>query len=334
MTDQLPDPNILNDFPKIVESRPGNEPIPRKRKLRPILLRLIFVVLIFGAGFFSGIQASLSSQQGANSTVNTASLDMAKMVKAVNPSQGFTLPVKYGDVGPQLLTSGVIEQKGFVQIFEQSGQPLSQQELAILTKGSLEPVIINQENARFVLNFFWALGLVNKNSILEKGTIQSYSKGKIDGFASTGGWTLGQKPVTALFSSAEILAIEPDQQKRVDEVAKSVYRPCCDNPTDFPDCNHGMAMLGLLELMASQNASVDEMYAAAKEVNAFWFPQQTLEQATYFGASKNQDYASIDSRAIVSANYSSISGFQQTHQWLAQHGLLDQGPKSGSNCGV
>ncbi len=28
------------------------------------------------------------------------------------------------------------------------------------------------------------------------------------------------------------------------------------------------------------------------------------------------------------------SGFQQTHQWLAQNGLLNQGPNSGNNCGV
>ncbi|HEX7395070.1 MAG TPA: hypothetical protein VF313_09115 [Anaerolineaceae bacterium] len=334
MTDQSPDPNILNEFPKIVMSQPVNDQIPRRRKLRPILLRLIFVVLIFGAGFFSGIQASIYTQQGTNSTEIKTNLNMEKMVMAINPPQGFALPVKYGDVGPQLLSSGVIDQKGFEQLFEQSGQPLSQQELAILTKGSSEQVIINQENARFVLNFFWALGLVNKNSILDTGTIHTFSKGKIDGFASTGGWTLGQKPVTALFSSAEILAIDPDQQRRVDEVAKTVYRPCCDNPTDFPDCNHGMAMLGLLELMASQNASIDEMYTAAKNVNAFWFPQQTLEQATYFGASKNQDYPSIDARSIVGVSYSSISGFQQTHQWLAQHGLLYQEPKSGSNCGV
>jgi hypothetical protein len=334
MTDRLPNSNILNDFPKIVESQPVNEQIPRKGKLRQTLLRLIFVVLVFAAGFFSGIQASIYNQQGTNSTDNKASQDTAKMVMAINPTQGFTLPVKYGDVGPQLLSSGVIDQNGFEQLFEQSGQPLSQQELAILTKGSSEQVVINQQNARFLLNFFWALGLVNKNSILENGTIQVASKGKIDGFASTGGWTLGQKPVTALFSSAEILTLNPQQQAQVDKVAKTVYRPCCDNPTDFPDCNHGMAMLGLLELMASQNASIDEMYAAAKNVNAFWFPQQTLEQALYFQHSKNLEYASIDARTIVSVDYSSGSGFQQTHQWLAQNGLLDQGPNSGNNCGV
>ena len=68
---------------------------------------------------------------------------------------------------------------------------------------------------------------------------------------------------------------------KAEEVAAAVYRPCCDNPTLFPDCNHGMAMLGLLELMASKNASLDEMFTTAKSVNAFWFPQQALEIAVY-----------------------------------------------------
>ena len=30
------------------------------------------------------------------------------------------------------------------------------------------------------------------------------------------------------------------------KIAKGIYRPCCNNSTYFPDCNHGMAMLGLL----------------------------------------------------------------------------------------
>ena len=51
-----------------------------------------------------------------------------------------------------------------------------------------------------------------------------------------------------------------------ERAAPFVYRPCCDNATHFPDCNHGMAMLGLLELMAAQGASEEEMFAAARDV--------------------------------------------------------------------
>jgi hypothetical protein len=43
-----------------------------------------------------------------------------------------------------------------------------------------------------------------------------------------------------------------------------------------------MALLGLLQLMASQGASVDELYEAAKYVSASWYPQQALETAIFF----------------------------------------------------
>jgi hypothetical protein len=39
-----------------------------------------------------------------------------------------------------------------------------------------------------------------------------------------------------------------------------------------------MAMLGLLQLMASQ----DEMFETAKYFNAFWYPSQTFEIATFY----------------------------------------------------
>lgn len=63
---------------------------------------------------------------------------------------------------------------------------------------------------------------------------------------------------------------------KVEEVAAAVYRPCCNNHTPFPGCNHGMAMLGLLELMAPQRASADECSV----------PQQTLETTITFSQKK------------------------------------------------
>lgn len=157
---------------------------------------------------------------------------------------------------------------------------------------------------------------------------------KVGGFASTGGWTIGAKSPAELYSSTKIMALTEEQQARLLEVAAGVYRPCCNNPTDFPDCNHGMAMLGLLELMASQNASLDEMFETAKYVTAFWFSQQMLEVATAFKAANDVDFNKVDAKMIVSSQFASISGFQAVHQWLSQNGLLEQAPNSGGSCGV
>jgi hypothetical protein len=48
----------------------------------------------------------------------------------------------------------------------------------------------------------------------------------------------------------DLIPLTAEQQALVEEVAAEIYRPCCNNSTLFPDCNHGMAMLGFLELLA------------------------------------------------------------------------------------
>ena len=43
-------------------------------------------------------------------------------------------------------------------------------------------------------------------------------------------------------------------------------------------------MLGLLELMASQGISEDEMYRTALLVNSYWFPETYINLARYFNS--------------------------------------------------
>ena len=124
-----------------------------------------------------------------------------------------------------------------------------------------------------MLNMFWAFGLANKNDILEKGPMMDPQYGGAENFASTGGWTLAQGKAMDHYSMHKLIVLTPEQQKRVDDVSKNIYRPCCGNSTYFPDCNHGMAMLGILELGASQGQSKQELYATAKSVNDVWFPK-------------------------------------------------------------
>jgi hypothetical protein len=131
-----------------------------------------------------------------------------------------------------------------------------------------------------------------------------------------------------------MINLTAEQQKRVEETAAAIFRPCCNNPTLFPDCNHGMAMLGLLELMASQEASVDAMMQAAKYVNAFWFPQQILEQAIYFKKVEGKAYQDVDARTILSPQYSSVAGFAKLHQYLSDKQWLPNSSNSGGSCGV
>ena len=87
---------------------------------------------------------------------------------------------------------------------ENSGNPLSAEQIEILKNGSDQEIVINAENAHFLLNFFWAVGLANKNSILTDGPMVQNSGGQVERFASTGGWTLATKPITELYASMDL----------------------------------------------------------------------------------------------------------------------------------
>ena len=246
----------------------------------------------------------------------------------------YTAPAQFGQIGPQLLDAGTINYDVLAAAYQQSGRPLTPAQRDILREGSDVPVTFVQENAYFLLNFFWALGLTNRNSILLEGPLPQVAGDAIDRFASTGGWTAGTQPVTALYASRTLVELAAEQQSRVEEVAAAVYRPCCDNPTLFPDCNHGMAMLGLLELVAANDATTDELFDVAKHANAFWFPQQMAEAAAYFRHLQGTGFAEADAKAVVAQDVFSAGGFRRVHQWLADNGGLPGTPDSGGSCSL
>lgn len=301
---------------------------PSRCRARALMSRLpmriaLLVLLTLALGLGGGLLL------GRHFPAPTAA-DRAK----VSLPDSFTLPASYGNIGPALLAAGAIDQERFVKLYADAGQPLTEEQLAALRKGSSSPIVIDRHSARFLLNLLWAFGLTNQNAILQTGPMAQYGTEKIGSFASTAGWTMGVKPATSLYGSVRIVELTSEQQALVEQVATAVYRPCCGNPTSFPDCNHGMAMLGILELMASQGASEDDMFTAAKYVSAFWFPQQTLELATFLKATQGLDFAKADARLVVGEESFSGSGFQAVHQKLLTDGLLPQAPGGGNNCGV
>lgn len=281
---------------------------------------LVVFLLGLGSGYLKWGQGAMSS------------LDITALQGQINPVDGYALSVSYGDLGPRMLEGGVFDYEAFAAIYENSGDPLSAEQIEILKNGSNEEIVINAQNAHFLLNFFWAVGLANQNSILTEGPMVQRSNGQVERFASTGGWSLATKPVTELYASMDLIPLTAKQQRLVEEVAAGIYRPCCDNYTLFPDCNHGMAMLGILELMAANGAGAHEMFEAAKYVNAYWFPQQTLETAIYLQLTENTDFASAEPRLVVSDKFSSGSGARRVHQELQAKGLLPRAPGQGGSC--
>ena len=311
-----------------ITEEPTDENISTDKHIRQIARIVIALVVTFFLGFGGGYLI-----WGQDETAEAKQQkELTELHEQVNPKDGYTLPVSYGKLGPQLIEAGAIDYDAFMGVMTASGDAISNRQMDILKRGSDDQIVITAENAHFLLNFFWAVGLANKNSILTEGPMVKYSDGQIDRFASTGGWTLATKPVTDIYASMDLIPLTPEQQAHVEEVAAAVYRPCCNNHALFPDCNHGMAMLGLLELLASQNASVDEMFNAAKYVNAYWFPQQTLETALFLKTNQEIDFSEADSRLVVSDKFSSASGASMVHQSLQSRGLLKQTPSQGGSC--
>ena len=86
-------------------------------------------------------------------------------------------------------------------------------------------------------------------------------------------------------------------------------------------------MLGLLELMASQGFSEEEMYRSALAVNAYWFPDTYLTIAKFL-ESKGLSYSVSDPKELLSAKYSSGSGYRAIASQVASV------KGGGGSCGV
>ena len=136
------------------------------------------------------------------------------------------------------------------------------------------------------------------------------------------------------YSKEGLINLTPDQENLVQKVASNIYRPCCNNSTAFPDCNHGMALLGVLQLMAENGASENEMFEAAKYYNAFWFPSNYYDLALYFKNKEGKKFDQIQAQLMLSKEFSSATGWQVAKKWLIDKGIVDQPPKTGGGCGV
>ena len=242
-----------------------------------------------------------------NQAVQSASSESA-LKELVLPGDGVILPLAWSDLGRQLIDLGVIDRTKFEELYKTRGG-LSSEDQILIYGQSMEKLEINSANAGLILNLLWAFGLANRNPILDNGPMVDKQYGGADRFASTG-WTLASGKAMDHYSKHQLINLTPSQQQIVESMAKSIYRPCCGNSVYFPDCNHGMAMLGLLELMASQGASELEMYKAALQVNAYWFPDTYLTLAKYFTA-RGVGWSEVDAKTVLGSAYSSAAGFKE-----------------------
>lgn len=285
---------------------------------------IIAALILAGACVYTARLKSPSAiRTGAGSAVAKSDSERGALTEAV------ILPARWGDLGARMVSVGVIDEKKFHEVYSSRGG-LGDEEEKLLLGTDNGNLVVTKENSGILLNLLWALGLGAKNDILEKGPMVDMRYGGAGNFASTGGWTLAGGSAMDHYSRHPLIVLTQEQQKLIERVAKNIYRPCCNNSTYFPDCNHGMAMLGFLELMASQGVAEEEMYKAALQLNSFWFPD-TYETIAGYLESIGSSWDAVSPREILGMKYSSGSGYRAI---LEKFNSGKQKNNSGGGCGV
>ncbi len=282
--------------------------------------------VIFAVGIYVGGFGDVVSIKEKPATVVVETQTQVSE-ETVIPHGGVPLQVVWGNLGSKLVEVGAIDADKFKAIYEQRGVFTDEYETLLLGQSNSN-LKITKDNAGYLLNLFWALGLASKNPILDSGEMADIAYGGAGNFASTGGWTLSKGNAMEHYSKHVLFELTTEQQALVDKVSRGIYRPCCGNSTHFPDCNHGMAMLGLLELMASQGASEKEMWKTALVVNSYWFPDTYLTIATYM-KNKGVEWKDVSPQEVLGINYSSASGYAQ----IASKVTMPK-QQSGGSCGA
>ncbi|MEK7669199.1 MAG: hypothetical protein AAB350_01220 [Patescibacteria group bacterium] len=306
-----------------------------KNKLEKFLslpVSIIIAALILAAAWLYNERLGPVVYSQKTNTALTGSQQVIKksdMEEKVLPTVGVELPVSWGDLGKKLVSTGAIDGERFKALYEQREQFTEEYE-KLLLGNSNGKLIITEDNAGYLLNLFWALGLSNGNPILnDTKEMKNPNYGGAANFASTGGWTMAVGSAMDHYNRHIYFDLTLEQQALVDKISRGIYRPCCNNSTHFPDCNHGMAMLGFLELMASQGVSEQDMWKAALAVNSYWFPDTYITIATYM-KNKGVEWQDVNPQEMLGFDYSSGSGFRN----ISSQVIAPSNSRSGNGCGV
>ena len=231
------------------------------------------------------------------------------LLAEVLPREGIPTGLVFGDSLQRLTAAKMLMPGKLRDVYAKRGG-LPPWVESLLNSPSDIAIHFDAEAAQHLLNLLWAVGLATRTPFNEKSPTNGAHLPRL---ASTAGWKMGQEPNgAAYFNKVDTLALTSAQAAMVRQVAEGTYRPCCDNSALFQDCNHGSAMLGLLELAASQGREKPELERIALAANSFWFPGEYLKTALFFSLIEQRNWKDVPPADILSAKYSSASGWQAT----------------------
>ncbi len=297
---------------------------------------LCSVATAAGIGTVAGISGSL--WWASNSTTFQSFLQdrrhetLQALARLVVPTEGVTTDISFGDSIQRLVSAGVVSPEKFRAVYARRGG-LPDWIESLFVSPSNEPIVLSLTNAPYLLNLLWPLGLATRTPFNARSPLNGVDRAR---FASTGGWVLGEAARGGdYFNRVSAIELDKKQSDIVLAAAEKSFRPCCNNSTFFQDCNHGSALLGLYELAAARGASIEQLFALGKIANSYWYPDKYFETAIYFSQVKETPWDQLDPAVVMSAEYSSINGWNQNiHTALANRGLIPQqaSPSGGTGC--
>ena len=269
-----------------------------------------------------------------------------EIASKVVPQTGYQSRIFVRDSIVRCVRHGVIDLGKFFAP-QRDGERMPDDLSHVLSDPSDRSIRLTRENAGVYVNLLWAVGLANHMV----GNFSSPLMGdSLRSFASTAGWTLGDRDEgTDYFNKLPIVDLTPAQESLAIRVAKSTFRPCCDNSTFFQDCNHGSALYGLLQLGASQGLREADLYREALAFNSFWFEHHYVRTALYFAVERGVAWRDADPKEVMGRRYSSLSQWSETVEAWAERNpdlfpqaqgagkpKLDLDPQSqgGAKCGA
>ena len=297
---------------------------------RTAMTRRRFIVSLATAGIGLG---SRKRELLAASSQEKLEHRVARLWDVVVPPGGYNTSMVFGNAILRLVQAGVVDAAKFRRLYEaRGGLPPWVERLFVAPSG--EPIRFSRTTAPYLLIIFWPLGLATKTSFNSHSPLNRVS---LPSFASTACWNLGQaNNGYVYFNHVETIRLSQTQEHVVLNIARKVFRPCCNNSTFFQDCNHGSALLGVLELAASQGRARDKLYRLARVANAYWYPTHYVEIALYFQEIKSQSWPEVAPETVLSRQFSSVSGWRRNiHIPLQAANLLPRRKQRGqSGCSV
>lgn len=262
--------------------------------------RLLYFTLALGAAY--GLGFGSRDMLGYFSRLP---YDRAKA--AVLPENGTGTGLVFGDAIARLVAGGAVVPEKIEAVYRQRGG-MPEWVAKALKGGDSGEIELSRTSVPYLLNLLWPLGIANMAAFKDRNPIPWKTLPRL---ASTGGWNLGLETNGASYYNAvAAVTLTDGQDAMVERMAAAIYRPCCDNPALFPDCNHGAAMLGFLELAAAQDLPEERIWNLAKVLNGYWYPKQYLAMAQLFDLRDDSDWEQVSPQMVLGKSLSSISGWR------------------------